>query len=279
MTANKTIIITGASDGIGAAAARRLKADGHTVVVVGRSPDKTRAVAAELGADSYVADFSKLTDVRSLAARLLKKYPVIDVLANNAGGIFAERSVTDDGFEKTFQVNYLAPFLLTNLLMPTLINSGATVINTSSTAHYMGNLDLDDLGLERRFSKWRAYGNAKLEDLLFAREISRRYGGKGVSSASFHPGIVRTSFSRELSGPAKLIFDTPLSKLVGTVSPEQGADTLVWLARSTPRRDFVPGAYYVRRKKAHTSPAARDDELASELWNKSEELLGKEFRH
>jgi hypothetical protein len=130
----KIVVITGASDGIGAAAARRLHADGHTVVIVGRSVGKTRAVAAELGADSYVADFTRLDDVARLAGQLRAACPRIDVLANNAGGMFGEKTTTADGFEKTFQVNHLAPFLLTRLLLDTLITSRASVLQTSSTA-------------------------------------------------------------------------------------------------------------------------------------------------
>ena len=127
---SKTIIITGASDGIGAAAARRLHQDGHRVVVVGRSAHKTLAVAREIGADHFVADFTRLQEVRALAADLDAAYPWIDVLANNAGGVFGDPTKTDDGFERTFQVNYLAPFLLTLRLMDKLIASQATVIQT-----------------------------------------------------------------------------------------------------------------------------------------------------
>ncbi|AUA16664.1 putative oxidoreductase YciK [Streptomyces malaysiensis subsp. malaysiensis] len=146
MAPGKTIVITGASDGIGAAAARQLHRSGHRVVVVGRSSHKTRAVADEIGADSYVADFTRLDEVRALAARLDAAYPRIDVLANNAGGVFGDPARTPDGFEKTFQVNHLAPFLLTRLLMDKLLASGASVLQTSSVgARMAGKLDTDDL--------------------------------------------------------------------------------------------------------------------------------------
>ncbi|MEV4175373.1 SDR family NAD(P)-dependent oxidoreductase [Nonomuraea sp. NPDC049709] len=130
--AQQTIIITGASDGIGAAAAHQLTENGHKVIVVGRSPQKTAAVAGKIGAPFHVADFADLAQVRSLASELTATYPRIDVLANNAGGIFGDREVTTDGYEKTFQVNHLAPFLLTYLLMATLIESNAKIIQTSS---------------------------------------------------------------------------------------------------------------------------------------------------
>ena len=147
----RTIVITGASDGIGAAAARALAASGDRVVIVGRSPQKTEAIAAELGADHFIADFTRLADVRALAAELLRRYPRIDVLANNAGGIMGARELTADGHEKTLQVNHLAPFLLTTLLMDRLIESRASVINTSSAANRFGRLNLDDLGNARKY--------------------------------------------------------------------------------------------------------------------------------
>ena len=145
MAEQQTIVITGASDGIGAAAAGQLRALGHQVVVVGRSPEKTAAVAQALNAPSHLADFADLGQVRALAAELLASYPRIDVLANNAGGLFGQET-TKDGFDKTFQVNHLAPFLLTHLLMDRLIESDARVIQTSSAAHRLfGHIDLDDL--------------------------------------------------------------------------------------------------------------------------------------
>src|ERR1700729_1621679 len=149
---SKTIVIPGAGDGIGAAGARQLHKDGHRVVIVGRSPAKSQAVARELGADHFLADFTRLDDVRKLAARLDRACPRIDVLVNNAGGIFGDRAKTADGFEQTFQVNHLAPFLLTNLLMDKLLASRASVIQTSSSgARLFGKLDLDDLNQDKDF--------------------------------------------------------------------------------------------------------------------------------
>lgn len=149
----KTIVITGASDGIGAEAARQLHHHGHQVVVVGRSASKTNAVGDELGVDRHIADFSRLADVRRLAADLRAARPRIDVLANNAGGIFGDRTKTGDGFDLTFQVNHLAPFLLTHLLLDVLTTSGASVIQTSSAgARLFGNVALDDLEHDRDFT-------------------------------------------------------------------------------------------------------------------------------
>lgn len=271
---SRVIVITGASDGIGAAGSRQLVADGHTVVVVGRSQEKTAALARELGTDSFVADFARLDDVRTLAAALRERYPRIDVLVNNAGGIFGDRSRTVDGFEKTLQVDHLAPFLLTNLLMDTLVASGASVITTSSiAARLFGHIDLDDLENDRRYSANKAYGDAKLANVLFTQELARRFGGQGISAAAFHPGVVRTNFASDTSSVMRFVYRTPLSRLAGFVTPEQGADQLVWLAEGTAGRDWVSGEYYERRRVAKTNPQARDAALASALWDVSAAMV------
>lgn len=206
----RTIVITGASDGIGAAAARRLHADGHRVVVVGRTPEKTRGLAGDLGVEHHVADFARLDDVRALAATLAERHERIDVLANNAGGLFGERTLTVDGFEKTLQVNHLAPFLLTALLMDTLLASGATVVNTSSVAaKAFARLDLDDLGNERAYHPRRAYGDSKLANILHARELQRRFGPRGLNAASFHPGGVATNFANDTTSRMRFAYHTP----------------------------------------------------------------------
>lgn len=270
----RTIIITGASDGIGAAAARRLARDGHTVVVVGRSREKTNAVADEIGADRYVSDFADLRQVRELATVLETTYPRIDVLANNAGGIFGDRTRTTDGFEKTLQVNHLAPFLLTNLLLDTLIASRATVIATSSIAARMfGRLDLDDLDDDRDPSANRAYGNAKLENVLFTRELQRRYGEQGLSAVAFHPGTIATSFAAESTSLMRFVYQTPLRHLVLS-GPETGAEQLVWLATTTPGVDWEPGEYYEKRRITKTNMQAYDGVLAEELWAESARRTG-----
>ena len=269
----RTIIITGASDGIGAAAARELSARGDTVVVVGRSPQKTAAVADELGVDHLVADFSRLDDVRALAATILERYPRIDVLANNAGGIMGERELTVDGFEKTFQVNHLAPFLLTSLLSERLVSSRATVIATASVANRLyGHLDLDDLGNERAYSPNKAYGDAKLANILFARELDRRFGDSGIASVSFHPGVVRTGFATQSTSPMRFFYNAFGFFLL---RPAKGADTLVWLATTTPGTDWKTGGFYTKRKLDFTTnPQADDAALASALWERSAALVG-----
>lgn len=271
MTA-RTVIITGASDGIGAVAARRLAARGDQVVVVGRSADKTHAVASELGADAFVADFARLDDVRDLAAALLERYPRIDVLANNAGGILGRREITVDGNEKTFQVNHLAPFLLTNLLLDRLADSQGTVINTSSVANSrFARFDIDDVNAQHGYSENRAYGNAKLANILFTTELHKRTFDRGISTAAFHPGIVATNFAAGSTSLLRHVYRSVFALFL--IPPEEGADTLVWLATAVPGVDWVPGAYYDKRQIARANPQAYDGELAARLWDLSTEMV------
>lgn len=272
MADSPTIVITGASDGIGAAAARRLKSQGASIVVVGRSPTKTEKVAIELGAPYYLADFSNLDEVRSLAGRLNSDLPRIDVLANNAGGLMGPRIVTVDGNELTFQVNHLAPFLLTNLLLDKLIASSATVIATSSLANRgAGKLDLDNLELEHGYSAQRAYCKAKLMNILFTRELHRRHRKNGIATATFHPGIVRTNFSTEFgAGSWSLGYSSVFRHLLR--SPERGAATMIWLASSRPGESWISGEFYKDNKLCRAARQAYDEALARALWERSAEL-------
>ena len=270
---SKTIVITGASDGIGAAAARRLAADGHEVVVVGRDPAKTHAVADEIGAERHVADYSRLDDVRALAAALAAAHPRIDVLANNAGGVAGRRELTVDGHERTFQVNHLAPFLLTNLLMSTLVASRASVVATSSVASRGATIDLADLDLEHGYETFRAYGASKLANVLFTRELHRRFHAQGVSSAAFHPGVVASNFGSSSDVFWGRFYRTWLARQIFT-PPARGADQLVWLAEGAAGEDWVSGQYWVRRRVGRTSPLADDADLASRLWDASAEMVG-----
>jgi len=271
VTAPRTIVITGASDGIGAAAARTLARAGEQVVVGGRSAEKTRALAGDIGADYYLADFAQLSQVRDLAAKIKDKYPRIDVLANNAGGIMGKRTLTVDGNESTFQVNHLAPFLLTTLLMDTLTASSAKVINTSSAANNFGKLDLFDLNAEYGYSTNRAYGTGKLANILFTSELHRRFHDQGITTAAFHPGVVRTNFAAESGSPWRHAYTTLLNRFM--LSPDQGADTMLWLINGTAGTDWISGAYYAKRALAKASAQAYDAELARGLWEKSEELV------
>lgn len=267
----KVVIITGGSSGIGAAAARILRRQGARVVITGRSSE-TRRLAEEIGCDHFLVDFARLEDVRRLAAALLSRYERIDALVNNVGGLIGERRLTEDGHETTLQVNHLGGFLLTALLIERLAASGATVINTSSMGNNIGHVDLADLQNERQYDAMRAYGTAKLMNILHAAELDRRHGDR-IKAASFHPGVIATGFARESHGLIAWFYSMPLKGLfMGT--PEKGADTLVWLLGSRPGIDWQPGAYYDKRRPGRKNKQANDLELARRLWEESERLVG-----
>ncbi len=268
--AGRTVIITGASDGIGAAAAARLSRSGENVVVVGRSEPKTTAVAARLGVEYFIADFTDISEVRRLAEQLLQSYPRIDVLANNAGRFMKRRELTVDGHETTFQVDYLAAFQLTTLLMDRLVESRATVLNTSSVVNRLfGRVDIDDLDAARGYRPLRAYGNAKLEMILFTRELHRRYHAAGISTAAFHPGDVATNFGDESrTWWIRTAFRGPI-RFLALVGPEAGSDELVWLASATPGTDWKSGEYYADHRIGRANRRAYDPVLARELWERS----------
>jgi len=264
---DRTIVITGASSGIGRSAARELSRLGAKIAVVGRNPDRTTSVAAEVGGRAYVSDFADLAQVRDLAASLLADHPRIHVLANNAGGIFAERTSSRDGFETTFQSNHLAGFLLTSLLMPRLLETaenspaGAVrIVQTSSAGNRMGGVRLDDLGTAT--GPWvggmRAYGASKLENVLFTRELARRLRGTGVEAFAFHPGFVASGFG----GTGGLM---TLGKRLA-VTTEEGAEPLVRLAGAA--RVPAPSGNYFDRLQApgRLHRSADDAELARGLW-------------
>jgi NAD(P)-dependent dehydrogenase (short-subunit alcohol dehydrogenase family) len=265
----RTIVITGASDGIGVAAARRLRRSGDNVVLVGRSESKTAAVAAELDADYFVADFSDLSQVRALADKIRSEYSHIDVLANNAGGMFVNLFKTADGHEITFQVNYLAPFLLTTQLLEVLVDSHATIVNTTSSSQKMlRRVTITDLENTARRQPSTAYALTKLAIVLFTMELHRRYHAGGLSAATFHPGYVNSNFGRA-SGSRflRVMQHTPVVRL--TVSADKGADQLVWLASSTPGIDWTSGEYYSKHQIAKANRAAYDPRLARELWDRT----------
>lgn len=269
----KTIVITGASDGIGAAAARQLKSMGHRVVLVGRNREKTERIASELQAPFHVADYAQLSQVDRLAEELMR-YERIDVLANNAGGALSAKSVTSDGFEQTFQINYLGAFLLTNRLLDKLCACRATVIQTSSVAANLFGLGLDlrNLNYESGYLALRAYGEAKLEDILFTRELHRRYGERGLHAVAFEPGLVRSNFSSESVLFLKLIYRTFL-KYIFTITPDRSARRLTALATGEPGTDFRCGEVYSFH---HTMPVLfRDPQgrKAAELWERTEAML------
>lgn len=273
MTDVRTVVITGGSDGIGAAAARSLAGKGWRVVVVGRNAEKTAAVAGAIGAESFVADFSRLDEVRELAAALVEQVGPIDVLANNAGGIFGDRTRTADGHELTLQVNHLAPFLLTNLLLER-VGVGVVVNTASIAARLMGRIDLGDLNNDARFSANKAYGDAKLANILFTKGLHRGLAGRPVASVAFHPGVVGTNFSSDSTSLMRLLYRTPLAKLF-TISAAKGGETLEWFIAGQPGVTWQAGEYYDERHHAtNVNPQIFDEDLIEGLWERSAELVG-----
>src|SRR5499427_2707437 len=272
----KVCVVTGATSGIGKAAATALARMGAQIVRVGRDRGRAEATAAEIAAVSTVApkveiaDLASMAQVRALAGRLVA-LERIDVLINNAGLVLGERRGTPDGFEHVFAVNHLAPFLLTNLLLPRLTASApARVITVTSDAHSAAKLELDDPNLEHGWDSWRSYANSKLANILFTRELARRLDGTGVTANCAHPGVVRTGFGRE--GKPLLRLGTTLARPF-FLSPERGADTVVYLA-SSPDVAGETGGYYVKRQQREPSAAARDDAAARKLWDISAKLTG-----
>ncbi|SDD50001.1 Short-chain dehydrogenase [Nocardioides lianchengensis] len=269
-----TVLVTGASDGIGAETARVLHVRGATVHVTGRSAEKLRPVAEAVGTEPLVADFSRLDDVRRLAEQVAERAPAIDVLVNNAGGTFAPSTRTHDGHEPNFQINHLAPFLLTNLLRPQLVAAGLSlVVNTSSIGNLMGRIVLDDLDYERRRAiEFPAYGTGKLMNIVFTRGIAQRWTGDGILSAAVHPGPVGSSFGRD-SWLVGLLYRSPLKRFA-TISVPDGAAPLVALAERGPDPE-INGRYFSR-----FSPDGRENRQASDqaiidgLWARSAALVG-----
>lgn len=267
----RTVVITGASSGIGLAAARQLAAQGDQVALVGRNPDRladavaqVRAVATGPEPQHFQADFEVLDDVRDLAGRLLAAYPSIDVLANNAGGMVGSYRRTTDGFEATLQSNHLAPFLLTHLLLDRL--RGGRVVNTASRAHQASNLNPADMtGSPERYQAWLTYGAGKAANILFTREATERW--PDVLSVAFHPGVVRSNFGE--GALTKFFYRfTPF-----LVTPDKAGALLVWLA-TAPAGELTPGGFYMGRKPAQPARPASDPENAATLWETSTKAVG-----
>jgi NAD(P)-dependent dehydrogenase (short-subunit alcohol dehydrogenase family) len=268
------VVLTGATRGIGRAAASALAEQGVELAIVGRERDRVDDVVREARATGggapvhgHVADLMLMAEVRRLAGELRDSYPHIDVLANNAGALFASRKLTSEGLEQTLALNHLAPFLLTNLLLDRL--DGGRVVTTTSDAHSQGALDLDDLQKQSgRYAAMRVYGTTKLCNILFTTELARR--APQLHANCFHPGVVRTGFGKNDNGIWKLIttIGSPFFR-----SPDRGARSLVWLATS-PEAASLNGAYVVDEKVKQPSASAQDQKLAAELWERSAELTG-----
>jgi NAD(P)-dependent dehydrogenase (short-subunit alcohol dehydrogenase family) len=267
------VLLTGATRGIGRAAAIELASQGAEVALVGRDAERVEAVAREARAagggapvHEHVADLALMADVRGLAQEVRERYEHVDVLANNAGALFASRRETSEGLEQTFALNHLAPFLLTNLLRDRLV--GGRVVTTSSDAHKSGRLDLGDLGSEKSYAAMRVYGTSKLCNILFTRELAKR--APELHANCFHPGVVRTGFGKNDNGIWKV-----LTTVFGPFfrSPQRGARSLVWLSLSEQAAGLT-GEYVQDEKVLAPSAQAQDETLAEGLWERSAELVG-----
>ena len=261
------VLITGATRGIGRAAAIEIAREGVEVAVVGREAGRVKVVAQEARAagggapvHEHVANLALMAEVRALAEKFRAQYEQIDVLANNAGALFASRKQTSEGFEQTFALNHLAPFLLTNLLRDRL--DGGRVVTTASDAHTAGHLDLDDLQSERSYAAMRVYSTSKLCNILFTRELARR--APELHANCFHPGVVRTGFGKNDNGIWKILttLGAPFFR-----SPQRGARSLVWLALSDEAAPLT-GEYVEDEKVLAPSAQAQDDSSPGSLGAK-----------
>ena len=275
--AGKTVLVTGGTGGIGRATAMGLAKMGARLGITGRDRGRTQEAAAEIRAagggqvDVFVADLSSQSQARRLAAEVLQTYPRLDVLVNNVGGYWNTRHITPDGLERTFALNHLAPFLLTNLLLERLTQSTpARVVTVASNAHTTGQIDFDDLQGERSYSGSRAYSQSKLANVLFTYELARRLAASAVTANALHPGVVNTSFGAGDPGGIQrlfLPFVRPFLKTAG-----QGAATSIHLA-SSPDLKQVSGRYFANSKPKKSSKASYDQPAAERLWQVSAELV------
>jgi retinol dehydrogenase-12 len=274
----KVIVITGATSGIGQIAAINLAQMGARLVIVARDRERVERTLSELreagpgqGHTAFLADLSSMGQVKRVGADIAAAEPRIDVLVNNAGSLFSARQVTDDGLERTFAINHMAYFILTQMLLPNLKAAGqARVVNTASGAHRGQQLDFDDLQMTRSYRAKTAYGRTKLCNILFTRELAQRLAGTGVTANCLHPGFVATGLGQRDNGLVNAVIWLVFRF---AAKPEPGAETIVYLASDSAVAD-VSGDYFYECRPREPSEQARDDETAHRLWEESVKIAG-----
>ena len=274
----KTVVITGGTSGIGAVAATRLAQQGARIVLVARDQARAETTLQALKTANpsvlhtvYFADLSRLAEMRRVGAEIAAAEPSIDVLVNNAGGYFSQHQLNGDGLERMFATNHMAYFVLTNLLLERLKAApSGRVVSTSSDAHRGRTLNFENLQAAGGFA---AYGNSKLCNILFTRELARRLAGTRVTANCLHPGFVATRFGDNAGGLMSGVMS--LLKRVMAISPEEGAKTIVYLA-SSPEVQDKSGGYYVKCAPVKPAAAALNDADAKKLWEVSERIGGSE---
>jgi NAD(P)-dependent dehydrogenase (short-subunit alcohol dehydrogenase family) len=277
----KVVVITGASSGIGQVAAERLAGQGARLVLVARDRARGEATLARLrergpgvAHRAHYADLSLMGETRRVAAEIAAAEPRVDVLINNAGALFNTRRVTADGLELTFATNHVAYAVLTHGLRECLVaRAPSRVINTASDAHRGATLAFDDLQAAQGYSGFKVYGRSKLCNILYTRELARRWAGTGVTANSLHPGFVATRFGDQSGGLFSYVVRA--AKLFAATSPEKGAETLVYLA-SSPEVAAISGGYFYKCTLAQPTREAQDDAAARRLWSETERLAGIE---
>jgi NAD(P)-dependent dehydrogenase (short-subunit alcohol dehydrogenase family) len=273
----KTIVITGGTSGIGQVAAEKLAALGARIIVVARDPargEQTLARLREAGPgiahSLHLADLSRLSEMKRVARAIAAAEPRIDVLINNAGALFGSRQLTEDGLERTFALNHMSYFVVTQELRERLVASGARVVNTASDAHKGTKLDFSDLQSAKDYRGFRVYGKSKLCNILFTGEMARRWAGTPVTVNSLHPGFVDTRFGDESGG---LFSKAVRVAKIFALSPEKGAETIVYLA-SADEPAKSNGLYFYKCRPAASTQEARDPDAARQLWESSEKIAG-----
>jgi NAD(P)-dependent dehydrogenase (short-subunit alcohol dehydrogenase family) len=272
---NKVVVITGATSGIGEVAAQRLAGMGARMVLIARDRSRGEAALSRLSSgvahSIHYADLSRIAEMKRVAAEIAAAEPRIDVLINNAGALFGARQTTADNLEQTFATNHMAYFVLTLSLRERLLAASAPrVVSTASDAHQGYTLDFANLQSAKGYSVMGAYGRSKLCNILFTRELARRWSGTGITANCLHPGFVATRFGDASGG---LISSVARVAKIFAISPEKGAETIVYLA-SSPDAASHNGEYFYKCRPATPTAGGRDDAAAARLWIESAKLAG-----